>query len=378
MKSTRKVLFLTGTRADFGKLKPLIRAIEGTEDFEIQIFTTGMHMLSRYGSTWYEVAEFGKGKIHPFVNQSPGDAMDQVLSKTISGLSDFVREWKPDLVVVHGDRVEALAGAAVGALNNILVCHLEGGELSGTVDEILRHAISKLSHLHFVANQDSKNRLLQMGELDESVHVIGSPDIDAMEAPDLPSVEQALEHYNIQFEKYGVLIFHPVTTELENLEIEIIDTLEALEKYGLPIIVIESNNDSGSDVIQRVYESYSQSKNLRFFPSMRFEYFLAILKNAEFMIGNSSAGVREAPHFGVPAINLGSRQRNRVSSGLVLDTPIDRNSIQESLRKAETVNRIPEKNFGDGKSANRFRETLAQETFWLTSVQKQFRDRLIN
>lgn len=370
----RKVLFITGTRADFGKLKPLIRAAGALPGFTSQIFTTGMHMLSRYGSTWEEVVRFGIGHVHPFVNQSPGDSMDQILSKTISGLSDFIKEGKPDLIIVHGDRVEALAGSAVGALNNILVAHIEGGELSGTVDEILRHAITKLSHLHFVANEQARERLLQMGEVDESIFVLGSPDIDAMESPDLPSLEETLEHYGLKSRKYGILIFHPVTTELDSLRREVEVTMQALEEFGLPVIVIESNNDTGADTIKEIYEEYSNSKSFFFFPSMRFEYFLTLLRNAEFMIGNSSAGVREAPHFGVPAVNLGTRQKNRVVSRLVLDTQITKTEILENLNKLPELDRTPEKNFGDGKSAERFKEILNKQILWNTSVQKQFKD----
>ena len=146
----RKLLFVTGTRADFGKLKPLIRESKKMPGFTPEIFVTGMHMLQRFGSTWEEVVWSDLAPVHPFVNQSPGDTMDVVLAKTVMGLSDFVKESRPDLIIVHGDRVEALAGAIVGSLSNIRVAHIEGGELSGTVDEVLRHAVSKLSHWHFV------------------------------------------------------------------------------------------------------------------------------------------------------------------------------------------------------------------------------------
>ena len=209
----RNILFISGTRADFGKLKPLILRIKSENRFEVQVFTTGMHMLSRYGSTWQEVATVMGGALHPFLNQGPKDSMDQVLAKTISGISDYVRERSPDLIVVHGDRVEALAGAIVGSLNNTLVAHIEGGELSGTVDEILRHAISKLSQIHFVANEAAANRLLRMGESPSSVHTIGSPDIDILKSPDLPTSIEAKTHYEINFEEYNIVILHPVTTE---------------------------------------------------------------------------------------------------------------------------------------------------------------------
>lgn len=371
---TRKILFVTGTRADFGKLKPLIGAMRDTDGFVPQVFVTGMHMSERFGSTWEEVAESGLASIYPYVNQAPGDSMDIMLAKTITGLSNFVRESQPDLLVVHGDRVEALAGAIVGTLNNVRVAHIEGGELSGTIDEVLRHAVSKLSHWHFVSNRESRDRLIQLGESRESVFVIGSPDIDVMESPLLPSLEEALGHYGLNLEDYGILIFHPVTTELEAIEANTRVLMDALEREGRQIIVIESNNDWGSEKIRSVFAEFHSVSKFHFFPSMRFEYFLVILKNAQFIIGNSSAGIREAPHYGVPAINLGSRQHNRVRSDLVINADITYEAIAQALVAARGVSREPEQNFGDGRSVQRFVEILQDDTRWRASIQKQFVD----
>ena len=178
----RHILFLTGTRADFGKLKPLIEATSRTPGLKTSIFATGMHMLARYGATVHEIRKAGFRNIFTYINQDGSRAtqMDLVLATTVQGIAHYVRENPPDLLVVHGDRIETLAGAIVGALNNILVAHIEGGELSGTIDELIRHAVTKLSHLHFVANRVARNRLLQMGERSESVFTIGSPDVDVM------------------------------------------------------------------------------------------------------------------------------------------------------------------------------------------------------
>src|SRR5260370_29572714 len=143
--------------------------------------------------------------------------MDLALAKTIRGSADYIREMGPDMIVVHGDRVEALAGAVVGALSNVLVAHIEGGEVSGTVDELIRHSVTKLSHLHFVANEEFAERLAQMGEREEIVFVIVSPDIDVMLSGRLPSLEEVRKHYEIPLDSYGILIYHPVTTELETL-----------------------------------------------------------------------------------------------------------------------------------------------------------------
>ncbi len=370
----RKVLFVTGTRADFGKLKPLIRVVNEMETFSSEIFVTGMHLLQRFGSTWEEVVWSNLAPVHPFVNQSPGDRMETTLARTINGLSSYVQESRPDLIVVHGDRVEALAGAVVGTLSNIRVAHIEGGEVSGTVDEALRHAVSKLSHWHFVSNEESRGRLLQLGEASNDIFVIGSPDIDVMDSPDLPALDEALTHYKIEWDEFGILIFHPVTTELENLERDTREMMEALVSTGDKIIVIESNNDSGSEVIRKVYEDFEKYDQLRFFPSMRFEYFLTILRNAKYIVGNSSAGIREAPHYGVPAINLGSRQHNRVNARLVINVDISKDAIIEGIAAASTLDKTPEHNFGTGGSADGFRATLLEEARWSKPLQKLFVD----
>ncbi len=375
MNETKKILFLTGTRADFGKLKPLMLALKESSGFEIFVFVTGMHMLTKYGYTCAEVERAGFSDAYKFINQKSTDGMDQVLAKTIVGLSDYIHEIEPDLMVVHGDRVEALAGATVGALNNVLTGHIEGGEVSGTIDELIRHAVSKLSHVHFVANDLARQRLIQLGEGEKTVHVIGSPDIDVMNSCALPGLDEVRRHYEISYPSYGILIFHPVTTELNMLRDQVREMINALENSERNYVVIYPNNDHGTEIILDEYKSIQNNSHFKLFPSMRFEYFLTLLRHADFMIGNSSAGVREAPHFGVPAINLGSRQYNRVQSALVLNTPIDQDSIIDAIEQVMSISRGPERLFGNGDSVRKFCDVLGQDDFWLTSKQKHFIDR---
>jgi len=373
-----RVVFLTGTRADFGKLKPLMQCLQDSAEFDSRIFVTGMHMMSKYGYTCEEVERASLGTVHKFINQNVHDGMDQVLAKTIQGLSDYVRETAPDFIVVHGDRVEALAGAAVGALNNILIGHIEGGEVSGTVDELIRHAVSKLSHVHFVANDQARSRLIQLGERVESVHVIGSPDIDVMCSPSLPTLAAVKSHYGIGFKKYGVLMFHPVTSELDSLAAQVRVLVDEILRSDHNYVVIYPNNDHGTDIILEEYERLRLSPKCRVFPSMRFEFFVSLLKNAEFMIGNSSAGVREAPHFGVPALNVGSRQNNRVKCAGVVDLPVESQALAAALRGISAIPRDPVSMFGDGNSAARFLKILKDPAFWSTQTQKYFVDRFVD
>jgi UDP-N-acetylglucosamine 2-epimerase (hydrolysing) len=373
-KSAKRVMFLTGTRADFGKLKSLMLKLHGDARFEVHVFVTGMHMLSRFGSTWDEVRKAGLPNIYRFVNQNHNDSMDQVLAKTVGGLSDYVKEMRPDLIVVHGDRVEALAGAIVGALNNIRVAHIEGGEVSGTVDELIRHAVSKLSHMHFVANEVACRRLIQLGEARESIFIIGSPDVDIMNSSSLPSLAEVKRHYNFNFDRYAILMFHPVTTETRELPRQVRILVDQVLASGRNFVALFPNNDEGSDIILAEYERLRNQPRIAVYPSMRFEYFLTLLKNADYMIGNSSAGAREAPHFGVPAINLGSRQNNRVKSPLVIDVPIAAEDIERAMRRVEEVPRVAEAIFGNGNSAEAFLDTLARPESWVSGTQKYFID----
>ncbi len=179
MTEMKKIVFLTGTRADFGKLKPLMSVVENSDLFECYVFVTGMHTLSRYGFTFHEIEKQGYKNIFVYMNQTSATEMDIILANTIIGFSNFAKEISPDMIIVHGDRVEALAGAIVGSINNILTAHIEGGELSGTIDELLRHSISKLSHVHFVANEEAKKRLIQMGE-SENCFWIGESQISGV------------------------------------------------------------------------------------------------------------------------------------------------------------------------------------------------------
>ena len=370
----RKIVFLTGTRADFGKVKSLIQILESQNQFEVHIFVTGMHMLEEYGYTLIEVERCGFKNISTFNNHTHEATMDLTLAKTISGFSEFIKTVNPDLIVIHGDRVEALAGAIVGSLNNILVAHIEGGELSGTIDELIRHSTSKMSHIHFVANIKAKERLEQMGELPESIYSIGSPDVDIMFSKNLPSLEVVKEYYNIRFDDYAVAMFHPVTTEHDQMERYAKQFVEALVESKKNYVVIFPNNDLGSKIILEAYQTLKSHSNFRIFPSIRFEYFLTLLKKSQFIIGNSSAGVREAPYYGIPTINVGTRQANRVLLGSIINTSYNSKDILAAINTKKEVAIEKTEIFGKGNSAEAFLKTLLMEDVWKTNHQKQFMD----
>lgn len=370
----RKVVFLSGTRADFGKLKSLIQITKKRNEFEAHIFATGMHLQEKYGYTVDEIEKSGFKNIYKYINYTSEESMDRTLAKTIQGFSDYIQAVRPDLIVIHGDRVETLAGAIVGSLNNILVAHVEGGELSGTIDELIRHAVSKLSHIHFVSNEPAKKRLIQMGELEDNIFVIGSPDVDLMVSEYLPTLEDAKKRYAIEYDQFAILMFHPVTTESSYMTAYAKELVEAVIESRLNYIVIYPNNDLGSSLILDEYKRFNNNPKIRIFPSIRFEYFLVLLKNSKMLVGNSSAGIREAPYYGIPVVNIGSRQMNRTLHSDIINCSYNKEDILCSISLAEKSIFQKAKLYGNGNSDKLFIERLLSDDLWCIKKQKQFKD----
>lgn len=371
----KKILFLTGTRADFGKIKSLIQILDNHQNFEVFVFVTGMHLQKEYGYTLIEIGRCNFKNVFTFENHTHETTMDLTLAKTIEGLSNYCKSISPDMIVVHGDRVETLAGAIVGSLNNILVAHIEGGELSGTVDELIRHSVSKLSHIHFVSNDEAAKRLLQMGEIESSVFTIGSPDIDIMFSENLPDLEVVKKYYEITFGKYAIVMFHPVTTEFESMQQYVSAFVNCLLDDNHNYIVVYPNNDLGSQFIIEEYQKLKDNSRFRIFPSLRFEYFLTLLKNSQFIIGNSSAGIREAPYYEIPIINIGTRQQNRSIHAEIINVDYTEASIKEALLIIDSHQvQVSVNDFGQGNSSQLFLESLEKDDIWQLNHQKQFKD----
>lgn len=373
----KKIAFLTGTRADFGKMKSLIKVLQNDNNFETLIFATGMHMNPLYGLTIDEIYKSGFKNIFQYINHETIQHMDRTLAKTILGFSRYIEDFKPDLIVVHGDRVEALAGAIVGSLNNILVAHIEGGEISGTIDEHIRHSVTKMSHIHLVANIEAEKRLIQLGEHTNSIFIIGSPDLDLMNPKFLPKIEDSKKYYNINYKNFSIAMFHPVTTEYEYINEYANLFVETLIESKLNYIVIYPNNDLGSIEILTSFRKIENRKNFKIFPSLRFEHFLNLLRSSDFIIGNSSAGIREAPYYDIPTIDIGTRQLNRVTLNSVFHCDYKKEEILKtiSLVKNYKQNANNYKNyFGEGQSDQIFINLLKTKDFWDILCQKQFQD----
>lgn len=372
----KKIVFLTGTRADFGKMKPLMQVCEDMESVELFVYASGMHLLEKFGSTYKEIFKEGYKNICLQENRCDSPYMDMNLATLIKDFSDYIRKINPDMIIVHGDRIDAMAGAIVAMLNGIRLGHIEGGEVTGTVDEAIRHAITKMANVHFVANNESYLRLRQMGEEERDIFIIGSPDIDIMLSDYLPRLDEVKKEYNIEYDEYSILIYHPVTSELDKLHKDILNVIKALEKSNKNYLVIFPNNDTGSETILNAYKQLDSNDKFQFFPSIPFEAFLTLLKNAQFIIGNSSCGVREACVYGTPAIDIGTRQKKRYSPELMPNIHHVEPEIKQILQAISETDdyRISSSYFGDGTSAKKFQEILEGERVWQIKTQKRFLD----
>jgi UDP-N-acetylglucosamine 2-epimerase (hydrolysing) len=370
---TRSLLFVTGTRADFGKLEPLAAAARDA-GFRVSFFVTGMHMLDRYGRTKLEVGRFPGADVFEFLNQRLGDPQDVILAKTVLGFSDFIAEHRPDLAVVHGDRIEALACALVCATNYVRSAHVEGGEVSGTIDEMFRHCNSKLATHHFVSSPEAARRVMALGEPEGSIHAIGSPELDFHAQASGVTLDEVRARYGIPWTDYGIAVFHPVTSEADTMAAQAQALFRALQASGRRFVIVAPNNDPGSEAIFRVIEALPKDQ-FRLIPSMRFAHFSELMKNAACMVGNSSAGVREAPFLGLPSLDIGSRQTNRANAASITTAEAsDTGAIAAFLRDSWGQSHGRHIAFGEGRAADRFVAVLRDPAFWDRGLQKRFAD----
>ena len=375
MSRKRKIIFVTATRADYGKLKSIILKMQSSEKFETRVFVTGMHNMRLYGKTSDELKKDKIKNLFIYNNQTLKSSMNDIFIKTIQGFSNFATNENPDLVIVHGDRLEALACTISSLLQKVKVAHIEGGEVSGTLDEILRHSISKLAHVHFVTNNKAKKRLTQMGENKKNIFVTGSPDIDIILKKKLPSLEQVKKRYQIKFDNYSIAILHSVVTNTKSLKKEVKIFFDSLIKSNKNYIIIYPNNDLGSDIILKHIMTLRKNKKFKTYPSVRFECFLTLLKNSKFIIGNSSCGIIEAPYYTIPTINIGNRQHNRVEKrDTIFNISFNSNQIIKTIKKLENISFKKDNFFGKGNANDLILKLMLSHKFWKTSIQKNFID----
>lgn len=368
----KKVSFMTGTRADFGKIKPYITYLLERKIAEVFIFITGMHMDEHYGNTRDEIERDLGTLCHlRFDNDFQSSTTAQETAHIISAYDIHLRQDKIDFCFIHGDRSEAFAGATAAVFNNIGICHIEAGDLSGSIDESLRHAISKLSHRFFVADDRAKDILIRMGENPDSVFITGNSSL----AYDFKETENAFLRAELPFDQYAVLIYHPVTTmDKADVAFEIEGILKAIEKSNQNFVVIMPNNDLNSDVIRQAYKRLEKNPRFYFVNSLPFDVFNAVLKKARFLIGNSSCGIKEAPYYNVPCLDIGLRQKGRATH-LNLPHWFHLDDVTKIFEGIERVLLIPHSapcTFKRKETFFKSLDTIFTSDFWNPEKQKQF------
>lgn len=361
----RRICYVTGTRADFGLMQATLLRIQQHASLELYIVVTGMHLSPAHGNTVTEIAGAGlpvSARIPVDLTDSTGAAMARNIGVMISGLVDAFERLKPDVVMVLGDRGEMLAAALAAIHLNIPVAHIHGGERSGTVDELVRHAISKLSHIHFVATDDARERLIRMGELSSKVFVTGAPGLDGLEQ--LASVPKADLCGPIGFDparRVGLFVFHPVLQEADQAGQDAHSAMQALLAEGLQVVALMPNSDAGSGAVRNALEQFADHPNVCVLTHLQRRFFVSWMAVCDVMVGNSSSGIIEAATFGTPVINIGTRQNLRERNLNVSDIGAGTAIVQTAVKLALQKRRFPQRNgYGDGHAGDRIAIHLAQ------------------
>lgn len=379
--SKRKVCVVVASRANYGRIKAVLRALRDREDVELQIVATASALLYRFGRVVEDMEADGFApnmKVHIVLEGDSPVTMAKSTGIAILELSTVFEALQPDVVVTVADRYETLATAVAASYMNIPLAHTQGGELTGSIDESVRHAITKLANYHFVTNETCQRRVIQMGESPETVLVTGCPSIDAIANIDLTvSLETLWGGVGAVVDPskpFLLVLQHPVTTESNEAADQIRQTIAALKQIALPTIWLWPNVDSGSDAISKELRMFREHDNpdwLHFHINFSVEDYARILAACACIVGNSSSAIREGSYLGTPAVNIGSRQASRERADNVFDVPCDRDAIESAIRAQIEHGRYSANHmYGDGRAAERIASNLANIS--LGSTQKRF------
>ena len=359
----KKILVTTGTRAEYGLLRPILNEIVKSKKLKLHLIVTGTHLSKKHGYTINEIKNDGF-KISSSFNMIPKDDSLFSLSKSIGtgilNFSEIFNKIKPDFNLVLGDRAEMLASAITASQMNIPNVHIHGGDKSGGIDEYNRHAITKLSNIHFAATKKSKERIIKMGENPKYVFFTGSPSLDEVIQNKITDKKMLEKKYNIQFNGDEILLLqHPVTTQIELSDKQILNTLKAITKIRRTTIIIAPNSDPGNKIIFQYINSFTKKYDfIKLYPSLPRSDYLGILKNCGVLVGNSSSGIIESTLFQTPVVNIGIRQEGREKDKNVLDIKNDsitliHNTIIKALKNKKSSNKLTNYIYGRGNTAKK-------------------------
>jgi GDP/UDP-N,N'-diacetylbacillosamine 2-epimerase (hydrolysing) len=364
----RRVVSITGTRADYGLMEPVHRAIAKDPELELHLIVTGMHLLPEFGSSLEAVRRDAFGIMHEIsmiLGEDSGKAMAQGVGLGLFGMSDVLGKVAPDILLLLGDRGEMLAGAIAAAHMNIPIVHISGGDFSGSVDDSVRNAISKFAHIHLTSCASSTQRLIAMGEAPERIIETGDPALDQIGAMKFMSRAELAEQIGVSAdESFLMATLHPVTDEAGEAAGQMTTFLEALEEVAMTTVLTFPNADAGGRAMRQVLESWATKPFLRIRASLGSRLYLSLLRHATATVGNSSSGIVESPSFKVPAINVGSRQVGRLRASNVIDVGFDKKAIIEAiqvgLHDAAFRNQLANcrNPYGDGHAAERTIDVL--------------------
>jgi GDP/UDP-N,N'-diacetylbacillosamine 2-epimerase (hydrolysing) len=377
----KKIAVITGTRAEYGILKPVIEAIQGRPELELLLVASGMHLSRDFGYTASEIENDGF-PISARVEMTPEDDTPAAMAKSIgagvTGMADAFRRLQPDIILLLGDRTEPLAATIAAAYMNTAVAHIHGGDVCGNIDDPARHAITRFAHIHFPATPQSAARIIRMGEEEWRVHMVGSPALDVI--LNEPAIDAQTLSQKLGLDLSSpllVVVQHPVTSQADAAPGQIRETLEAVVELGYPAVVIYPNSDAGGRSMIDVIRQYEKYPFIKVFPSLPRPEYLGVMRVASVLVGNSSSGLTEAPSLGIPVVNIGMRQEGRERGDNVIDAGHDKKEIIEAIKKAMTdkkfltVVKKRRSPYGDGKASPRIAGILSQVEITPQLLQKR-------
>jgi len=365
----RKVLIITERRADYSRFKPIINLIKKSKKLDYELIVTGSHLLKKHGSTINEIKKDNiriNYKIKSFSetqNINDGESMILALGAIFNKISRIIKKSKPNIILSGFDIGANFALTVSGAHLNIPIAHIQGGEVTGSIDESLRHAMSKFSNYHLVANSDAKQRLIKMGEKKENIFIVGCPSLDALFLEKKKESSEILKKFRIDVKKdFIIIIQHPVTSEDKDSGKQIFETIKAVKKSLLPALFVLPNNDSGHN---NIIKTIKKSK-IRWTETLSLSEYSFLLRHAKILIGNSSSGIHEAASFKLPVINVGTRQNGRLKPKNVINATYDRKDIYNKIKfcmsnkKYLKIIKFLKNPYGDGKSSLRIVKILSK------------------
>ncbi len=379
----RKICVVLTTRGNYAKMKSLMAFIQEAPDLELQLVIGGMVVLEKYGRIMQTLENGGSivaRRINFVIEGENLSTMSKSSGLAVIEFANAFEELKPDIVLVIADRFECLPIAMAAAYMNIAVAHIEGGEVSGSIDESIRHAITKLSHIHFPASKQAAERIKRMGEDESTIFPVGATSIDIIRQLNLEDLDPIRNYQkdwgmgpliDIELKKYLVLIQHPVTTEYEHNFKHINETIAVLRELKMPTLWIMPNMDAGADGINKAVRRLREHESpnyIHFFKSLPIEYYAPVMKNAACILGNSSSGIREAAFLGTPTVNIGTRQNGRERGKNVIDVGYNHTQILSALK--HQINNGPYESdhlYGDGYASEKIVEVLRKQKI---SIQK--------